>query len=147
MTEKVRILGKSGYTAYIGDVENSAVTGNGTLIIGTHLIYMGALNEQIYKIAQKSESDSSQTDSIAELYFTHHTRSDGVTYNLKKNVLVGVFEIYDAHDLENMAEPEPLKIQYDALKEQNDKSDTTSRNIKLIGQFFCKQFSGNGNRL
>ena len=92
---------------------------NSTLIIGTHLIYLHAMNDQLYEIAKQSASDSGQdrvyyksemagglwyditdaeslkdittdgvivsNDDIRSLYFTHHTKSDRITYDLQTN--------------------------------------------------------------
>lgn len=48
-TGKVQILGKSGYTAYIGDVENGTVKGNGTLYGPQgNLVYNGEFDANAY---------------------------------------------------------------------------------------------------
>ena len=100
---------------------------NATLAIGTHLIYLHSLNEEIYAIALESASDSGQDkwyykselaggmwldisdagsikditaagkivddSEIEALYFTHHTKSDKITYDLKTNAQVCIFDI------------------------------------------------------
>ncbi len=142
-----------------------------TLIIGTHLIYIHSLNDEIYNIALDSASDSGQekmyykselagglwfdiTDAtslkdistsgviaenseIAELDMTHHTRSDGITYDLRTNQPVCIFDIYDVYDLENMPELEALKMQYDTMKESGSKSKMAKRNLALVQNFFA----------
>ena len=108
-----------------------------TLIIGTHLIYLYSLNDELYQIALDSAADSGQTqiyykseladgtwfnitdagsiaditdsgiavsdDTINNLYFTHHTKSDGKTYDLRTNQAVSIFDINNVYDVENLA--------------------------------------------
>lgn len=143
---------------------------NATLIIGTHLIYLHSLNEEIYEIAVQSASDSGQDgryykselaggiwmdityaesirdiaaggtvadESVIErLYLTHHTKSDGITYNLRTNTPVCVFDIVDVYDLENLPELEALKLQYNKMREYN----INSKNINLVRQFLSLRF-------
>ncbi len=142
-----------------------------TLLIGTHLIYLHSLNEQIYEIAMQSASDSGQdriyykselaggmwmdiTDAgsisditaggsvadmneINSLYLTHHTRSDGITYDLRTLQPVCIFDITSVYDLENLPELEALKMQYDIMRESGSKTSTDKRNIRLIRNFFA----------
>lgn len=146
---------------------------NSTLIIGTHLIYIHSLNEQIYNIAVQSAADSGQdkryykseiagglwmdiTDAgsindisaggtvadlneIRNLYLTHHTKSDGITYNLQTKQDICIFDIVYIYDLENMPELEPLKMQYDLMTDSNSKTKTDKRNIKLIKKFWTTE--------
>ena len=148
---------------------------NSTLIIGTHLIYLHSLNDEIYSIAQDSASSSGQdmiyykselaggmwlnitdagsvnditaagnivdSNEIANLYFTHHTKSDGITYDLRTNEKVCIFDIYDVYDLESMPELESLKTQYDIMKESDSKTKTVKRNLELIRKFFAMQIA------
>ena len=126
-----------------GDIENS------TLAIGSHLIYIGAMTDEIYQIAYQSASTFSQSDmyykselgggswyeissatSVADissegtpvadsvveaLSFTHHTKSDGITYDLITGQPVNIFNINDPYDLRNMEELRPLTTQYQML--------------------------------
>lgn len=144
---------------------------NSTLLIGTHLIYLHSLNDQIYEIAVQSASDSGQdriyykselaggmwmdiTDAgsisdisaggivadmnkINSLYLTHHTRSDGITYDLRTQQPVCIFDITSVYELENLPELEALKIQYDMMRSSGSKSDSDKRNIGLISDFFA----------
>jgi hypothetical protein len=143
---------------------------NSTLIIGTHLIYIHSLNDEIYNIALDSASASGQenvyykseladgmwfditdatsiadisssgvivsNDEIAALDMTHHTKSDGITYDLRTNQAVCIFDIYDVYDLENMEELEQLKMQYDTMRESGSNSKLIKRNITHIQNFF-----------
>lgn len=141
---------------------------NSTLIIGTHLIYLGSLNDSIYAAAMTSAQDSNQnnryykseladggwfdiTDAgsledimgsgmrvedaiINALAITHYTKADGITYDLRSNKKVSIFDIEDIYELETMPELEPLKLQYDRLKEA--KGEKQEYFIKIISYFF-----------
>lgn len=144
---------------------------NSTLLIGTHLIYLHSLNDQIYEIAMQSASDSGQdrmyykselaggmwmdiTDAgsisdisaggtvadmneINRLYLTHHTRSDGITYDLRMQLPVCIFDITSVYELESLPELEALKLQYDMMGESGSKTRADRRNISLIRDFFA----------
>lgn len=144
---------------------------NSTLIIGTHLIYLYSLNDELYGIAKESASASGQdrvyykseladgawfdiTDAgsikdittsgskvsdqvVNELFFTYHTKSDGITYDLKNNQKVSVFDIKEPYDLNNMDELEAIKLQADRLTESGANTDTQKRNLKYMQDFFA----------
>lgn len=146
---------------------------NATLAIGTHLIYLHSLNEEIYAIALESASDSGQDkwyykselaggmwldisdagsikditaagkivddSEIEALYFTHHTKSDGITYDLRNNAQVCIFDIRNVYELELMPELEALKLQYDAILESKSSTKTAKRNQKLVENFWEMQ--------
>lgn len=146
---------------------------NSTLVIGTHLIYLYSMNDELYEIASESAQDSGQdriyykseladgtwfditdaeslsavvdngtvvsNDTINNLLFTHHTRSDGITYDLRTNTAVSLFNISDRYDLMNLPELESLKLQYDTMNESGDDSDTAKRNRDLVTQFFATE--------
>ncbi|MDR3363423.1 MAG: hypothetical protein LBS91_00505 [Clostridiales Family XIII bacterium] len=57
---------------------------------------------------------------IAALFFTHHTKSDGITYDLRNNSPVNIFNIRSPYDLESMEELSPLKMQYDMFVEMEN---------------------------
>ena len=148
-----------------------------TMIIGTHLIYLHALNEPLYEIAKQSASASGQdriyyksemasglwyditdagslkdittdgvvvsNEDIHNLYLTHHTKSDGITYDLRTNQSVCIYDIYPLFDLENMPELESLKMQYDLMKESDSQSDTSKRNLELTRNFFATEVEVN----
>lgn len=141
-----------------------------TLIIGTHLIYLGSMNDQIYETAMKSAEESNQysryykseiaggvwyeiteagaladitTDGIVAdnrvieaLFMTHHTKSDGITYDLRTGAPVGIFDINSPYDLTKMAELEPIKLQYDVLAQTAEPSDTVERDILNIKELY-----------
>ena len=124
---------------------------NSTLAIGTHLIHLSALTNELYEIASDSADDSGQTEiyykselsdgtwfnittassledittggtpvlesEIAELFFTHHTKSDGITYDLRTGQAVNPYDIVDPYDIETFDELLPLKNQYEMIKE------------------------------
>lgn len=144
-----------------------------TLAIGTHLIYLHSLNEEIYASALESASDSGQDkwyykselaggmwldisdagsikditaagkivddSEIEALYFTHHTKSDGITYDLRNNTQVCIFDIRNVYELELMPELEALKLQYDVLLESKSSTKTAKRNQKLVENFWEMQ--------
>lgn len=144
-----------------------------TLIIGTHLIYLGSMNDQIYGIAMESAEDSAQykryykselaggvwydvteagalTDitttgtvvmnsEIEGLNMTHHTKADGITYDLRTGKSVCVFDINDPYDLEGLSELDPIKMQYDVLAQTEDLSETNERDMKLIREIYEKE--------
>lgn len=66
-------------------------------------------------------------EEMEALFFTHHTMSDGVTYDLRTGEAVNIFDIRDPYDLESMEELSPLKLYYDQLLEIQGESDTTRR--------------------
>lgn len=143
---------------------------NGTLIIGTHLIYLHSLNGEIYEIATQSASDSAQdrryykselaggiwmdityAESISDiaaggtvadegaierLYLTHHTKPDGITYNLQTNQPVCVYDIHNVYDLDTLPELEPLKLHFNMMQEYH----ISSTNIELVKQFLSLRF-------
>ncbi len=143
-----------------------------TLIVGTHLIYLGSMNDQIYEIAMESASEADQhnryykseladgtwydvTDGgvladittagrivenreIEALFMTHHTKSDGITYDLRTGQPVCIFDINDPYDLEGLDELEPIKLQYDVMAQTSDKTDTNKRDMKLIEEIYGK---------
>lgn len=178
-----RILALAGATALIAIAvttvlvrgiwnENTAVhvvpseIESSTLAIGTHLIHLSALNDNLYELATASAQESNQTSVyykseladgawfdisaastladittggtpvddavIAALFFTHHTKSDKVTYDLRTGSPVNIFNIRDPYALEQLEELMPLKMQYDMILDGQGKNDTTAR----IDQFW-----------
>lgn len=144
-----------------------------TLIIGTHLIYLHALQDEIYAVAVESASSSGQDkryykselaggmwiditeagsvrditaagktvdeNEIRGLYFTHHTKPDGITYDLRTNAQVCIFDITDVYDLEYLPELESLKTQYDMMQESGSSTRIARRNLELVRAFFAMQ--------
>ncbi|MBR3910653.1 MAG: hypothetical protein IKJ54_05085, partial [Anaerotignum sp.] len=149
-----------------GEIEDS------TLIIGSHLIYLESMTDQIYEIAMDSAEDANQHNryykselsggawynvteagsladittegtvvqdsEIEELNMTHHTKSDGITYDLRTGKSVSVFDINDPYDLEGLDELEPIKLQYDTLVQTEDASETIERDLKIIKDVYTK---------
>lgn len=143
---------------------------NATIIIGTHLIYLGSMNDQIYEKAMESSEEANQynryykselaggvwydiTDAgaladitttgivvedkvIEELFMTHHTKSDGITYDLKTGASVSIFDMEDPYDLEELPELDPIKLQYDVLVQTEEPSDTMERDIEYIEEIY-----------
>ena len=149
-----------------GEIEDS------TLIIGSHLIYLGSMTDQIYEIAMDSAEDAGQYNryykselaggawydvteagaladitvegtvvqdsEIEALNMTHHTKSDGITYDLRTGDSVCVFDINDPYDLEGLDELEPIKMQFDTLVQTEDPSETIERDIRIIKDVYAK---------
>lgn len=158
---------------------------NGTLIIGTYLIYLGALDDEIYSLAQQSATDSGQTEMyykselgdgawfaindaasltditakgnpvekevIDRLYFTYHTKSDGITYDLRTEQPINVYDIMNPYNLETMPELEELRNQMEILKKNGTdvsileaffntgmKEDTKELDKQLQALYGCK---------
>lgn len=139
---------------------------NSTLAIGTHLIHLSALTNELYEIASDSADDSGQTEiyykselsdgtwfnittassledittggtpvlesEIAELFFTHHTKSDGITYDLRTGQAVNPYDIVDPYDIETFDELLPLKNQYEMIKEMQGDSAAGKDKIAKI---------------
>lgn len=75
-------------------------------------------------------------EEIGKLLLTHHTKSDGITYDLRTGAAVNIFDIRSPYDLESMEELFPLKTQYDLTREMQGDSDFGKRKIALISTFF-----------
>lgn len=149
---------------------NAAEIEDATLLVGTHLIHISAVNDEIYEIAADSAAESNQQrryykseladgswfdisdadslksitsegepveDEVIEgLFLTHHTRSDGVTYDLRTNQAVCMFDILNPYDLAAMKELEALKIPYDMLADKEEKSEDEEENEGKVREFF-----------
>ncbi|MDR1674702.1 MAG: hypothetical protein LBR54_04550 [Oscillospiraceae bacterium] len=92
----------------------------------------------IAAIADGTDGEHKPVDDsvIAALFFTHHTKSDGVTYDLRNGRPVSPFDIYPVYDLESMEELAPLKMQYDLYKEMQEDSRQGKSKIERIALFF-----------
>ncbi len=66
-------------------------------------------------------------EEIEELFFTHHTKSDKVTYDLRTGEAVNIFNIRDPYDLKTLDEMLPLKMQYDQIINTTGEDDVTKR--------------------
>lgn len=142
---------------------------NSTMIVGTHLIHISALNDELYEMAAKSAERSGQQEiyykseladgkwynitsassisditeegeavsdsEIEKLLLTHHTKSDGITYDLKKNVAVCIYDIFDPYDLKNLEELEPLCNQYNLTKEREKNTEMQTSSSKQTEKF------------
>ena len=158
-------------TSYAMFDEASAVhiapeeTGEGTLAVGTHLIYIDAADDTIYEIAAQSAEQSGQTEmyyksefgggawycldsaqsleditegavkakdsEIAELLFTHHTREDGITYDLLTGEAVNIFSLTDPYSLSKLPE-------LDELANQMQVMEASGADVLLITDFFAQ---------
>lgn len=68
-----------------------------------------------------------KNEEIEELFFTHHTKSDKITYDLRTGEAVNIFDIRDPYDLETLDEMLPLKIYYDEVIELEEENEVTRR--------------------
>lgn len=59
---------------------------------------------------------------IQELFFTHHTRSDGITYDLRTSQAVNLLDIVSPYDVDKIPELDSFRNQYQALEKR--KADT-----------------------
>lgn len=66
-------------------------------------------------------------EEIEALYFTHHTKQDKITYDLRTGQAVNLFDIRDPYDLESLEELYPLKMQYDQVLEMQGENKATAR--------------------
>lgn len=130
---------------------------NSTLIIGSHLIHLSVINDEIYELAKKSAQDSSQgniyykselgegkwynitfaedlqditrkgtpldDNEINQLFMTHHTKSDGVTYDLISNQAVSIFDMKPLYDISELEELEPLLNHYNITDVKKSKTE------------------------
>ena len=79
-------------------------------------------------LADITTSGAPVTDEeIEALYFTHHTKSDKITYDLRTGEAVNIFDIRDPYDLESLEELSPLKMQYDQIRETKGENIVTKR--------------------
>ncbi|MEG1242429.1 MAG: hypothetical protein RSD32_05690, partial [Oscillospiraceae bacterium] len=69
---------------------------------------------------------------IAALFFTHHTKSDGITYDLRTNAAVSVVNIKNVYEITAMDELLPLKMQYDLITDSVGENDVAWRIKKLL---------------
>ncbi len=153
---------------------------NSTLIIGSHLIHISALTDELYKIAQESANEFNQSQiyykseladgtwfeiseasSIADitqsgtpvsksviegLEFTHQTKSDGITVDLRTGQSVSVFNINNPYDLRTMEELEPLRTQFQILQEKTDKNESDQIYLQMVQNFFDKDIQNDVTR-
>lgn len=159
---------------------NASEIENSTLIIGSHLIHLSAVNDEIYKIAKESAQASSQSsiyykselgagkwyditnasslgdimeegtpvsdDLINQLYMTHHTKSNGVTYDLRTNRSVCVYDIKELYDLKGLEELEPVWNHYkitDVKKSRSEIDDLYKKKLTTEQtELYDKQIKG-----
>lgn len=77
-------------------------------------------------------------EEIEALYFTYHTKSDKITYDLRTGQAVNLFDIRNPYDLESLDELSPLKMRYDQVRETQGENDATRR----IDQIWATPVSG-----
>ncbi|MDR1292737.1 MAG: hypothetical protein LBJ91_05015 [Clostridiales Family XIII bacterium] len=76
-------------------------------------------------------------DSVIEaLFFLYHTKSDGITYDLRDGNAVNLFGLTDPYDLQLMPELEPLKLQYDLYTQMQAGTEDGDARIERIDLFW-----------
>lgn len=82
-------------------------------------------------------------EEIEALLMTHHTKSDGITYDLVTGQTVCIFDISNPYDMENLAELNPIKVQYERFegKPKSSLSETDKRNVEIIKELYGMDFS------
>lgn len=145
---------------------------NSTLLIGTHLIHISALTDELYEMALDTAEQSGQTDMyykseladgrwymisgaenlsditetekqvddsvIEALFVRYHTKSDGITYDLKNGTSICMYDTVAPYDLANLPELDALKTQMENLDQKNKKSSTDEKNLKSIQEMMEK---------
>lgn len=143
-----------------------------TLVIGSHLIHINGMTDEIYAAAMDSANEFNQyqmyykseladgawfeiseASSIADivtsgspvsksvieaLEFTHMTDENGSTTDLRTGQKVSVFDINTPYDLNALEELEPIRIQYQILREKIDKNESDEIYLDMIQEFFSK---------
>lgn len=72
---------------------------------------------------------------IEALEFTHKTGADGITIDLITGQPVSIFDLDSPYNLSAMEELEPLRIQYQMLREKDDKTDSDNIYLDMIMKF------------
>lgn len=150
---------------------DAAAIENSTLAVGTHLIHLSAITDELYKAAVESAAESGQDrryykselgdgawyditeaadisaitingtpiedEVINQLFFCYHTKSDGITYDLREGGKVSVFDIMDPYDIRNLPELEPLLQQYKLISQKESKTDMDAFHLKILNTFYA----------
>jgi hypothetical protein len=80
-----------------------------------------------------------QTANIGALWFTHHTKSDGITYDLLTGQAVNPFDIDKPYELRLLDELMPLDIQYQLLQETQRDSGQGQQKLARLDGFWATQ--------
>lgn len=136
---------------------------NATLAIGTHLIHLGSMSEELYEIASVSAQESGQNgkyykselaegawyeisaassledimevgrqvddSTIQALFFTHHTKADGITYDLRTGETVNIYDINNPYNMHELSELSQLKNQMQLIQE-------SGVDVSILEEFF-----------
>ncbi len=77
------------------------------------------------------------TDSlIKELWLTHHTKSDQITYDLRTGQSVNPYDITDPYDVSGLSEFEELTLQYDELSEREELSESDEDAVAIVQELY-----------
>ena len=112
--------------------------------------------------AVRLEGNAVEDTAIQELFFTHHTRSDGITYDLRTGQAVNLFDIVSPYDVDGLPELDSFWNQYQTLEKrktdtgllddflENERNRTLDESMKLCDaqlaslQSFCQLLAGSG---
>lgn len=73
------------------------------------------------------------TDDVIEaLFLTYHTKSDGITYDLRTNTPVNIFNLDNPYDISAMDELTPLKNQWQLIVDSVGDTDVSNRIKKIL---------------
>lgn len=76
------------------------------------------------------------TNEIAQLWMTYHTKSDQVTYDLLTGKAVNLFDILNPYDLNGLTELDELKLQEEQMGQRDDLSDQDQGALAMLKKFF-----------
>lgn len=86
-----------------------------------------------------TETEKQVDDSVIEaLFVRYHTKSDGITYDLKNGTSICMYDTVAPYDLANLPELDALKTQMENLDQKNKKSSTDEKNLKSIQEMMEK---------
>lgn len=83
---------------------------------------------------------------IEGLEFTHQTKADGITIDLRNGSAVSVFDINNPYDLRTMEELEPLRVQYQILQEKTNKNESDEIYLGMVGALFDRDIQNDTTR-
>lgn len=78
------------------------------------------------------EGKATELPSNKEMKVRYHTKSDGITYDLMTKDEVCIFDIINPYRIDTLPELDAIAIYHQSLQENKNKSDTDTRNMKLI---------------
>ncbi len=166
--QNVRALINDEDTVHVSDSQ----IGMSSLIVGTHIMYLGAVTDELYAIAMQSAEQAGvyekyykseladgawyeisgaegladimsgtivPVSTIESLNLQYYTKEDGITYDLRTESAVNIFDIDDPYDLYNSSDMEDIKLQYDMLKDKEEKTKSDEYYTDILDDFFSSE--------